>query len=269
MLSLSRNQISQYIISSLVILLCLLAIGGLQIPNLNKLIAREQTASTEEVKREVEAERLRLNLFKRLPALGFDNMMANWVYLGFLQYFGDEVARDQTGYDLSPAYFEIIVERDPHFLPAYLSLTSSVSMFAGQPEQSIALMEKGLRSMSPKNPPKSYFVWRYKAIDELLFLEDITAAKRSHQMAAQWASAYSDDDSRNVAEISRQTAQFLAANPDKQRIKAAQEATWANVILNAINSNDDRTRKQVIRRIEARGGKVTISPEGQISVRLP
>jgi hypothetical protein len=269
MLSLSRNQISQYIISSLVILLCLLAIGGLQIPNLKKLIARAQTASTEEVKREVEAERLRLNLFKRLPAFGFDNMMANWVYLGFLQYFGDEVARDQTGYDLSPAYFEIIVDRDPLFQPIYLSLTSSVSMFAGKPEESIALMEKGLQSMSPKTPPKSYFVWRYKAWDELLFMPDLKLAQRSFEMAGNWASVYPDKESQIIAQLSDRTAQFLAANPDKQRIKAAQEATWANVILNAINSNDDRTRKQVIRRIEARGGKVTISPEGQISVRLP
>jgi hypothetical protein len=260
---------NQSIVSSLVILLCLLGVGGLQVPQLNKLITRKQTASVEEIKREVETERLRLNLTQKLPAFGFDNLMANWVYLGFLQYFGDDVARDQTGYELSPAYFEIIVDRDPRFLGSYLSLTASLSLYAGLPEKSVALMAKGLKSMAPKIPPKSYYVWRYKATDELLFLENIQSAQQSFAKAAEWASVYNDSESKNVAELSRGTAKFLAGNPDKRRIRIAQESSWGLVLTNALNTNDRRTRDQVIRRIEARGGKVTITPEGAVKVQLP
>jgi hypothetical protein len=270
MISPSRPiQLNQSIVSSLVALLCLLGIGGLQVPRLNKLITRGQTASIEEFKREVEAERLRLNLIQKFPSFGFDNLIANWVYLGFLQYFGDELARGQTGYELSPAYFEIIVDRDPRFLGSYISLTASLSLYAGKPEESVALMAKGLKSMSPKIPPQSYYVWRYKAIDELLFLADIKSAQRSFAMAGQWASVYPDADSQNLAAISRATAQFLAGNPDKERIRDAQAAIWASVIVNALQANDRRTRDQVIRQIEARGGKVTIAPEGGVSVKLP
>jgi hypothetical protein len=269
MLSLPRPQLSQFAVASTVALLCLIGIGGLQVPRLNKLIERGKTASLENIKTEVELETLRLRLLQKAPTLGFNNLIANWVYLGFLQYFGDELARGQTGYELSPAYFEIIVDRDPRFLGSYISLTASVSLYAGKPEKSVALMAKGLKSMSAKIPPQSYYVWRYKAIDELLFLADIKSAQQSFAKAAEWASVYSDPESKNVAKLSRRTAEFLAGNPDKKRIRIAQESSWGLVLTNALNTNDRRTRDQVIRQIEARGGKVTISQEGGVSVQLP
>lgn len=265
----SWHKLNQSLVAPTVALLCLLAIGGLQFPRLSKLITRIKIASNEEFKREVNAEQLQLNLIKKIPSLGYENLIANWVFLDFLQYFGDDLARQQTGYSLSPEYFEIIVDRDPRFLGAYISLSSSISLYAGLPKQSIVLMEKGLKSMSPTIPPKSYYVWRYKAIDELLFLEDIKAAQTSFAMAGQWASHNSDPESQNVAAISRGTAQFLAGNPDKKRIRTAQEGAWASVLVNALNTNDDRTRQRIIHEIEARGGKVAITPEGQIKVQLP
>ena len=115
------QKLSQSLVIPAVALLCLLGIRSLQIPRLNKLIANKVVFS-EQLQREVDSERLRLNLLQKSPSLGFDNLISNWVYIGFLQYFGDELAREQTGYELSPAYFEIIVERDPRFLDAYISL---------------------------------------------------------------------------------------------------------------------------------------------------
>lgn len=123
--------------------------------------------------------------------------------------------------------------------------------------------------MTPKIPPQSYYVWRYKGTDELLFLEDIKSAQQSFAMAANWASAYTDPESQNVAAISLRTAKFLAGNPDKTRLRKAQEGAWGLVVVNALNTRDERTLKQAIRQIEAKGGKVTITPEGGVSVKLP
>ncbi|MFE1744233.1 hypothetical protein [Coleofasciculus sp. H7-2] len=215
------------------------------------------------LEREEESERLRLNLLQKTPSLGFANLLADWVFLGFLTYYGDDSARGETGYSLSPEYFEIIVDRDPHFLNSYLFLSNSISMYAGMPEKSVALMEKGLKSIA-KNPlPKSYYVWRYKGTDELLFLGDAQAARQSFEKAAEWASIYSDPESQNVAAISRQTAQFLARNPNS---KFAQVGAWTMVLQNAV---DDRTRKIAVSRIEALGGKVVVTPEGEVKVKLP
>ncbi|MBD1945808.1 hypothetical protein H6F50_26230 [Coleofasciculus sp. FACHB-712] len=263
MLYKSRHDITQLIARYTLTLLCVLSIGLLQVPQLNKLTAKAKTFLPEELNKEAEAAKLRLNLLQTLPSFGFDNLFADWVFLGFAQYFGDDSARQVTGYNVSPDYFEVIVDRDPKFLKAYLFLSNSISMYAGMPEKSVALMEKGLKSIA-KNPlPKSYYVWRYKGTDELLFLGDAQAARKSFEKAAEWASVYEDPESKNVAAISRQTAQFLARNPNS---KSAQVGAWTMILQNAV---DDRTRKIAISRIEVLGGKVIITPEGGVQVQLP
>ncbi len=259
----SHQNRTQSIAVSIVAVLCILAIGGLQLPQLNQLKNTAKSASPEALQREVESEKVRLNLLQKFPAFGFDNLLADWVFLGFLQYFGDDEARDVTGYPLSPEYFKVILNRDPKFLKAYLFLSGSTSLFAGLPEQSVALMGKGLKSLSPQSPPKSYYVWRYKATDELLFLGDAQAARQSFEKAADWASTYPDEESQTVAAISRQTAQFLARNPVS---KSAQVTAWSMVLTSA---PDDRTRQLAINRIEALGGKVVITPEGAVRLQLP
>jgi hypothetical protein len=263
MLSQVRQNLSQSVAASIVVLIGILAVGGLQVPQLDALRNKAQNATPETLQREVESERLHLNLLQKTPAFGFDNLLADWVFLNFLQYFGDDPARAVTGYQLSPDYFEVIVDHDPRFREMYLFLATSGSLYAGMPERSVALMEKGLQSLSPKVPPKSYYVWRQKAIDELLFLGNAQAARQSFEKAAEWASMSSDEESQNVAAMSRQTAEFLRRNPNS---KSAQVAAWTMVLNNV---TDDRTRKIAISRIEALGGKVSITPQGVVKIQLP
>jgi hypothetical protein len=246
----------QSVAASVVALLCVVGLGVLQVPKLNALLSSQKTASAETLERETESEKLRLNFLAKLPAFGFDNLVADWVYLNFLQYFGDDEVRAKTGYRLSPEYFEVILERDPRFLPAYLSLSTSTSMYAGMPERSVGLMEKGLKFLSPTAPAKSYYVWRYKGIDELLFLGDEQAAQKSFETAAKWASNYSDEESKQIAAISQGTAQFIASNPNS---KLSQVSAWSMVLSSAV---DDKTRQRAIAEIEALGGQIVNTPQG-------
>lgn len=245
------------------IIITIVAIGSLQLPQLNSLTKRDKTTSPEALQQAVEKENIRLDLLKKTPTFGFNNLVANWTFLNFLQYFGDDDARKVTGYNLSPKYFEIIINRDPRFLGTYISLSNSISMYAAMPEKSVALMAQGLKSMSAQHPPQSYYVWRYKAIDELLFLGDAQAARQSFEKAAEWASTYSDQESKNVATISRKTAEFLARNP---KSKLAQASAWAMILS---NTTDPRAQKIAISRIEALGGKVFMTPEGRIEKIQP
>ena len=263
MLSQSRQSLSQMVTTSIIAVVCVLVVGMLQVPQLNDLKSGTKNATPEALQREVNLEKLRLNLLERTPAFGFDNLLANWVFLNFLQYFGDDDARLQTGYALSPEYFKILIARDPRFLGAYIPLSTSISLYAAQPEQSVALMEQGLKSMSPKSPPKSYYVWRLKGIDELLFLGNPQAARQSFEKAAEWASLYPDPESQKIAAFSLQTAQFLARNPLS---KSAQVGAWAMIFSNV---TDERTRQIVITRIEALGGQVIVTPQGEVKIRPP
>lgn len=251
------------IFPALIALLSIAAVAWLQIPQLTQIKGAQQNTSPADLQREIETEKVRLNLLQKIPVFGFENLLADWVFLNFLQYFGDEQARAETGYQLSPEYFEVILNRDPRFLKGYFFLSSSTSLYAGMPEKSIAIMEQGVKSLSPKNPPKSYYVWRYKGVDELLFLGNQEAAKKSFETASDWANTYTDTESQQVAAISRQTSQFLSRNPQS---KLAQVSAWSMVLSNA---QDNRTRQTAINRIEALGGKVVITPEGAVKIQLP
>lgn len=263
MLSKFRFYISQSFWVYPTIIIFILAVGALQVAQLNRLTKRAKTASPEALQKAVDSEKLRLNLLQKAPSLGFNNLVANWTFLKFLQYFGDDEARAVTGYNLSPEYFKIIVDRDPRFLGTYISLSTSISLYAAMPEKSVALMKKGLQSMSPQTPPKSYYIWRYKAIDELLFLGDPQAAKQSFEKAAQWASTYSDQESKNIATISRRTAEFIVRNPNS---KLAQTSAWIMVLS---NTKDPYARKIAISRLEALGAKVFLTPQGTIEKIQP
>jgi len=256
-------KINQSVWASFLALSCTVAVGALQLPQLHYLQHKAQNLSPATLNQEVAAEKLRLQLLKKTPAFGFDNLLANWVFLNFVQYFGDNDVRAITGYQLSPEYFEIVINRDPRFKDAYYFLSTSCSLYAGMPDQSVKLITLGLKSLSPQIPDKSYYIWRQKGVDELLFLGDNQAAKQSFDKAAEWASIYQDEESQFVAELSRQTAKFLAGNPNS---KFAQVNAWTSILTTA---RDKRSRQNAINRIESLGGKVLISPEGKVQVKMP
>jgi predicted secreted protein len=263
MVALSRQNLNQSIGALIVALLGIGAVIALQKPQLNTVINKAKDTSVEDIKKDLEAESLQLELMQKLPSFGFDNLVGNWVFIKFAQYFGDEAARDKSDYSLSPEYFEVILDRDPYFLEAYRFLSSSTTLYAGMPERTVSLMEKGLKSLAPKAPEQSYYIWRYKGTDELLFLGDSQKAKQSFETAGKWADVYSDDESKLVAKISHQTARFLAKNPNS---KSAQVSAWSSVLTNAF---DNRVRRIAISRIQALGGKVSITPQGQFKVQPP
>lgn len=249
--------------TSFVVCLCMSGISLLQFPRMQQLLHTNKNASLEALEQETKSEKLRLNFLKKLPSFGYANLMSDWVYLNFLQYFGDDEVRNKTGYSLSPEYFEVILGRDPRFLDAYMGLSTSTSLYAAMPERSVKLAEKGLKSLSPWVPEKSYYVWRFKGIDELLFLGNSPAAKRSFTMAANWANSHSDAESKKVAYMSQQTANFLSRNPQS---KFAQIATWTMVLS---NKTDDKTRKIALNKIESLGGKVITTSDGTSRIKLP
>ncbi|NJR64846.1 MAG: hypothetical protein HC772_05250 [Leptolyngbyaceae cyanobacterium CRU_2_3] len=244
-------------------LLCMTAIAALQIPQLQRLLNHSQTESAEQLRRTVDIEKNRLTFLKQLPSFGYQNLLADWTFLSFLQYFGDEAARSKTDYRLSPDYFEVILGRDPYFLQTYIFASTSTALYAGMPEKSIALIQQGLQSLKPNVPAGSYYVWRQLGIDQLLFLGDAQAAKQSFETAANWARLSDLAGSANVAEASQQTADFLSKNPSS---KTAQVSAWTMVLGSA---PDDRTQKIAISRIEALGSKVVKHPDGSFGIQAP
>jgi len=234
----------------------------LQTPQLASL--KQRKSLDKAVLRQQEAQaKAQLSIAKTLPTFGFDNLVANWHFINFIQYFGDTEVRAKAGYGASMEYFEAILDRDPRFLYAYFYLSSTGSLYAGQPEKSVSLMNRGLKSLSPKVPDRGYYIWRLKAVDELLFLGKVPDARNSMLTAADWARQSSTTEGQNVARLSQNTAAYLARNPNS---KQAQFDAW-NMVLGA--AVDDFVIKRAIAGIVATGGKVTISPSGEFKVEAP
>jgi len=259
----SSYQWFQRLGSALVALLGVGAIAAMQVPQLSDLKRRSLTPSLDELQQQTTTQLIQLNLLKKFPTLGFDNLVADWVFLNFLQYFGDEPARQKTDYRLSPDFFDVIIPRNPRFLQTYSFLSTSTSLYAALPQRSIALTELGLKSLTPTIPPGSFFVWRSKAIDELLFLGDAKASQQSFETAGKWAEQSPLPGSKEIAQYSQLTAQFLARNPDS---RTAQVAAWAMVLNNA---PDKRTQNTAINRIQSLGGQVKTKDDGTLQVLPP
>ena len=84
----------------------LISLGGvvlLQLPRTNedKILLTKEHAQKEEQQKQ-----LRLNLAQKLPSFGYQNLVGNWIFLDFIQYYGDATSRDLTGNSLSGDYFE-------------------------------------------------------------------------------------------------------------------------------------------------------------------
>lgn len=243
-----------------VILSAGLAIVSLQISEKEIVKNNSKDNSPEQMRGAIQEQRASLKLALQLPSLGFDNTVANATLIQFIQYFGDSEAREKTDYSASADFFEVILKNDPYHLAHYVFLSGSNTLYAGNPDRTVELIDNSLSELSPEQPSDGFYVWRYKAVDELLFLGDSSASQNSFNTAADWAEQSKSPNAEVVSEQSRQTAEFLATNPSS---RIAQIDAWGSILTTAL---DDNTRAIVVQKIESLGGSISITEEGGISI---
>jgi len=240
----SRPQILK---STLALLLMVGGVIGLQHWRWQTRFAAEGMALSEQAQSEAQQAASQVEILKNIPSLGFRNLIADWAFLQFLQYFGNREHRQITGYKLTEDYFEVIIERDPYAYDPYIFLSTSLTLYAAQPERAVELQEQGLQSLTPQLPPESFYIWRQKGIDEMLFLGDYEAAQRSHEIAAEWAEQSADPRGEAAAQSFRKTAEFLRTDPENAQMQAN---AWLQV---AASARDRQTRQIAINAIESLG----------------
>ena len=254
----------QRMLAPAVAIACVGVISALQTSKLKSFQGEaKQNKTPEAYQQEALQTQSSVALLQKMPSFGLDNLVADWAFLNFLQYFGDRTARRQTDYQIAPAFFEIIVDRDPRFLDAYFYLSTSISLFAAQPQTAVDLIKTGLESMSPETAPRAYYIWRSKGTDELLFLGDTQAASQSFLKAADWITNSNDPKRSALAIDARETAQFIRQYPNSRRV---QIVGWINILTNAA---DDQTRERVSQEIKALGGEFITTEDGNTEVKLP
>jgi len=227
------------------------------------LSAKSAASFKQAAQQEAQQEALRLRMLKTIPSFGFDNLIADWTFLKFLQYFGDDEARDVTGYNLSQDYFDIVTQRDPRWADIYLFLSTAISFYQGKPETAVNLIERGTRALavSPQIHSQSWRVWRIKGIDELLLLGDIPESIRSHEMAADWVQG--SPEWSNLAPVFRATAEYLRRDPDSVPVRFT---AWNTVYA---QTTDELVRQRAKQALVKLGAQVQKDKNGKESFILP
>ncbi|MGI0479168.1 hypothetical protein ACN4EE_00095 [Geminocystis sp. CENA526] len=220
----------------------------LQIPFINKT---DQSISEEEYKKLEQKDSLQLSFFKRIPSLGFNNLIADITFLNFIQYYGNAEARNITGYNLIPDYYQIVVNRDPYFVTSHFILEPANTLFAGKPRLSAELISKTLDKVKPTQT-LAYQLWLYKGILQILFLNDLEGAKYSYTMGANWARQENTENSLHSAVLAEATVKFLETEPDNRKITAS---AWLSIVVNA---RDEQTREIAKKQIDELGGKIIV-----------
>jgi hypothetical protein len=239
-------------------------LGGMSpvgVPGQKPLSGMSAASFKQAAQQEAQQEALRLRMLKNLPSFGFDNLIADWTFIKFLQYFGDDEAREVTGYNLGQDYFDIVTQRDPRWVDIYLFLSTAISFYQGKPETAVNLMERGTRALSPQIHPQAWIVWRTKGLDELLLLGDIPDSIRSHQMAAHWVEE--TPEGPNLAPIFRATAEYLRRDPDSVPVRFT---AWSTVYA---QTTDKLVRQRAKQALVKLGAQVQKDKNGKESFILP
>lgn len=188
-----------------------------------------------------------IELQQTSPKLGFNNLVADWSYLNFVQYFGDAKARETIGYRLVPEYFETITKIDPRFTQAHLRLSLANSMYAGNAEQTVTLMEDILAAVEPESEAAA-LLWTSKGLDELLFLGDKKAAIASYKAAAQWAELSNNIRQDNLTIKDLESA---LESTDAIDLKEAQVRAWSGVLIHIRDRQKAKEIKDKISTLKA------------------
>lgn len=81
--------------------------------------------------------------YLKVASLGFDEILADLVYLWSIQYYGNYNIEERYLY-LEHIYGQVVSELDPHYLDPYLVGSLIMNLEAGDPEQALRLLDKGI-----------------------------------------------------------------------------------------------------------------------------
>lgn len=117
--------------------------------------------------------------------LGFDNLIADIVWLQFIQYIGENYQIQRLGnknydFDYVYKYIDVITTLDPNFSYAYWFGSFAIADDMGRPDLAMKVINKGI-----DNNPKNWWLPYTAATMELMYFNDFTKALKYADIAAE------------------------------------------------------------------------------------
>jgi tetratricopeptide (TPR) repeat protein len=151
---------------------------------------------------------------------GFSNLIADWQWLQYVQYFGDQQARMHSGYGQSESDLEQIATFNPQFLLVYVQANYAVAEAMKQPEKAVQFLLKGAQE-NPGKPdtlgmPGTWYLYRLAASIVFRHFNDYERSAQLFTLAAAEPGA--------PAVMKENAAYFFhAANDQERAIRLWQE----------------------------------------------
>jgi tetratricopeptide (TPR) repeat protein len=192
------------------------------------------------------------NLLVTLPThitkhltLGFDNLLADILWLEFIQYYGENnYLKRMTGkgYDFSYTYkyIDTITTLDPNFSYAYWFGAFAIADEMENPELAIKMLQKGIQ-----NNPDNWWLPYTAAIMELMYNSDFEAAYTYAVIAAEIKPDYP------------KVQRVKTVLESKAKKKEKERAIWLQVYKDALQQGDEYTMQRAKRRLKKLGYTIT------------
>lgn len=119
-----------------------------------------------------------------LVSLGFDQVVADYFWLEFVNYVGDSKKRSLDRYDRADKYIDLITGLDPQFVQAYWFAMFIVSGEQRRPDRAADLIERGIRAN-----PNNWYLPFIAGVNQLLYAKNDDAAAKYYRQAAKYPGA--------------------------------------------------------------------------------
>jgi len=120
----------------------------------------------------------------KLLSLGYDQLIADLFWLGFVQYVGNSEQRQLDRYGLAFDYLDIVTTLDPKFTRPYWFAAFIVGSEMGRPDLSQSLIERGLQT-----DQESWYLPFIAGINQYLFAQKEMEAAKYYRKAAKFPDA--------------------------------------------------------------------------------
>ena len=120
----------------------------------------------------------------RLISLGFDQLLADFLWLQFIQYIGDTTNRLIDKSRLAAPMLDAITTLDPHFVRAYFFVATVIGGDQHDPQLADRLLNRGIQANS-----NDWYIPFIAGVNQYLFAHDELPAAKYYQMAAKFPDA--------------------------------------------------------------------------------
>lgn len=120
----------------------------------------------------------------RLVALGYDQLVADFYWLAFVNYVGDDLARDRDHYAEADKYLDLITGLDPRFVQPYWFCAFTVGAEQKRPLRANQIIQRGIRANQ-----NNWYLPYIAGINLYLFAHDEVGASKYYQAASKFPDA--------------------------------------------------------------------------------